>query len=332
MTPNASLAAPSHAIPSVAAATVESILRCPGCYGTLARTGDALQCEGCSARYPIVRGVPILVHEPRSIFTIDEIIADADGNHGHPPTRGFKAHFLEALPSISKNWRAPENFQHMHALLKARPGRKRVLVIGGGVLGYGMEPLVNDPDLELVETDVFLAPRTTHVVDAHDLPFVDEAFDAVIMQGVLGALLDPNRAVAEIVRVLKLDGLVYVETPFVQQVCMGRYDYQRYSHLGLRRMFRQFAEEKSGAQAGPGMSLAWAWQYLLWSIAGGRRGRAMMLVVARLTAWWLPKLDGWLLTRPGAYDAASGVFFLGRKTSTSIPDRELLQLYRGGYA
>ena len=322
---------PSATRPTSPTAAADALMRCPGCRGELRRTGDALACA-CGASYPIVRGVPVLIHEPRSIFTIAEVVNDASSISPTAKSVSLKSRILEALPQISKNWAAPDNFRRMTEVLRARPGHKRVLVIGGGVLGYGMESLVGDPNFSFVETDVFVGPRTTHVADAHDLPFVDGAFDAVIMQGVLGALLDPNRAVAEIHRVLKPQGVVYIETPFVQQVCMGRFDFQRYSHLGLRRLFRQFDELHSGAQAGPGMSMAWAWQYLLWSAVTTTRGRAFMVVVARLTSWWLKYLDGWLLRKPAAFDAASGVFFLGTKGERVLSDRELIRLYRGGYA
>ena len=51
---------------------------------------------------------------------------------------------------------------------------------------------------------------------------------------------------------LKDDGLVYAETPFLQQVHGGPYDFTRFTHLGHRRLFRKFIELESGATAGAG--------------------------------------------------------------------------------
>jgi hypothetical protein len=36
------------------------------------------------------------------------------------------------------------------------------------------------------------------------------------------------------------------------------------------------------------------------------------------------------MDEPGALDAASGFYFLGRKSATVLSDRDLLRLYRGG--
>ncbi len=84
----------------------------------------------------------------------------------------------------------------------------------------------------------------------------DESFDGVICQAVLEHVLDPYRCVEEIHRVLRPNGLVYAETPFMQQVHGGTHDFTRFTHLGHRRLFRKFAEVDSGVVCGPGMALA----------------------------------------------------------------------------
>ena len=135
--------------------------------------------------------------------------------------------------------------------LSAHP---RVLVIGSRVLGSGMEMLAEYPGLEVVESDVELGPRPLVLFDAHDIPFEDGAFDGVIAQAVLEHVADPSRVAAEIARVLKPRGFVYAETPFMQQVHEGAYDFTRFTHLGHRRLFRDFDEVASGVACGPGMA------------------------------------------------------------------------------
>ena len=58
---------------------------------------------------------------------------------------------------------------------------------------------------------------------------------------------------------------MYAETPFMQQVCVARFDFTRFTHLGHRRLFRWFDEVRSGPVCGPGMALAWSYQYFLLS-------------------------------------------------------------------
>lgn len=319
----------SHAIGEKSA---DAGLRCPVCRGPLDYKDDGLRCGSsrCGKSFPIVDGVPVLINESRSLFRIEEVVAGHSKAESRPTLR---ARIASRLPQIGRNHRAVENLRLLRDELLRRPeDARRVLIIGGGIVGYGVQALIDEPSIELVETDVYFGPRARYIVDAHDLPFADESFDAVVIQGVLGALLDPGAAIVEIIRVLQRDGLVYAETPFVQQVCMGRFDFQRYSHLGLRRLFRQFDEIRSGAQAGPAMALAWSYQYLLWSFVRSRTGRSVMMALARCTAWWLPRMDRLLLDRPGAIDGASGVFFLGRKAATPLSDRELIASYRGAFS
>jgi SAM-dependent methyltransferase len=181
----------------------------------------------------------------------------------------------------------------------------------------------------LVETDISPGPRTVLVCDAHHLPFQNESFDGVIVQAVLEHVFDPNRCVEEIHRVLKMNAVVYAETPFIQQVHEGRYDFTRFTHLGHRRLFRRFTELESGAACGPGMALAWSYQYFLLSFAESRIIRNAFLVFARLTSFYLKYFDYFLIKKRGALDAASSYYFLGEKSDHTLSDEKLLAHYRG---
>ena len=77
------------------------------------------------------------------------------------------------------------------------------------------------------------------------------------------------------------------------------------------------------------MALAWAYTYFMVSMASGRVPRLLLYVLARWTSFWLKYLDPWLNRKPGAVDAASAFYFLGRKSSRTLADRELIGLYRG---
>jgi SAM-dependent methyltransferase len=235
------------------------------------------------------------------------------------------------LPSLSQNLKARENYAALRELLleEGSERRPRVLVIGGSRVGQGMDEFADDPRLELIESDVSFGPRTALICDAHQLPLADGSVDAVVIQGVLQALVDPQACVAEIHRVLRPGGYVYAETPFMQQVCVARFDFTRFTHLGHRRLFRYFEEVRSGPVCGPGMALAWSYQYFLLSFFEGSRVRTAVKGFTRVTAFWLKYFDHHLIDRPGGIDAASGVYFLGRRSDTPLPDGELIAQYRG---
>ena len=74
--------------------------------------------------------------------------------------------------------------------------------------------------------------------------------DAVICQAVLEHVLEPASAVSEIHRVLRRDGLVYAETPFMQQVHERAYDFSRFTQSGHRWLFRRFSEISAGPIGG----------------------------------------------------------------------------------
>jgi SAM-dependent methyltransferase len=204
-----------------------------------------------------------------------------------------------------------------------------VLVIGGSITGVGMEDLVNEKEIELVETDVSFGPRTMLICDAHDIPFKGETFDGAIAQAVLEHVADPYRCVEEIFRVLRPNGTIYAETPFMQQVHGKCFDFTRFTDRGHRRLFRRFKEVRSGICGGPGTALAWSCQYFLLSFTANKVARAFVRIGVKLSLFWLKYFDYILQNKPGAVDAASGFFFLGQKSESIITDREVCEQYRG---
>ncbi len=310
---------------------VRDILRCPVCHSALEDSDNALHCLNpeCDARYPVFRGIPVLLNEQNSLFRSADVLSPQKAPFFGDGTKSrWTQHLYDWLPTLGKNIHPREHFLQLRDMLCGH-GTKYVLVIGGRILGHGMQVLTQCPDIELVETDIAIGPRTALICDAHDLPFADACFDGVVAQAVMEHVVDPYRCSEEIHRVLKYQGVVYAETPFMQQVHAGPYDFTRFTHLGHRRLFRRFDEVDSGVICGPGMALAWAYQYFLLSFPTTRTGRAFARLFARLTSFPLKYLDPWLAHRPGAMDAASGYYFLGRKMGHTLEDRALVQQYRG---
>lgn len=304
-------------------------LRCPTCHSSLITRSTDLYCQNniCRKAYPIVKGVPILIDESRSIFSVEDFQQQRSTTFRQQSE--FKAMVGKVIPSIGLNISAQKNYHEFSELVKRQTQVATVLVIGGGAIGEGFETLMNDPCIRLVEIDVSFGQRVSLICDAHDLPFEDGTFDGVVAQAVLEHVVDPMRCVSEIYRVIKPEGLVYAETPFMQQVHMGRFDFTRFTHLGHRRLFRQFSEVGSGVACGPGMALAWAYEYFLLSLTSTPLLRATMRLFARFTSWHLKYFDYFLARKPGAFDAASGFYFIGRKSGEVLSDRELIRSYRG---
>jgi uncharacterized protein YbaR (Trm112 family) len=309
--------------------TLHELLICPICKSKLKLMNDHCGCgnANCNASFPIVNGIPILINEGSSVFSIADFVSQK--STFFRPRGNLKARLGSLIPSVSKNMRAKRNYGTFGKLLLQLAVRPRVLILGGSIIGEGMDSLIANHSIETVETDASWGPRTTLICDAHDIPFEDGSFDGAIAQAVLEHVVDPYRCVDEIHRVLKVHGLVYAETPFMQQVHGGKYDFTRFTHLGHRRLFRQFVEVESGATSGPAAALAWSYHYFLMSFTSSKILRAPISAFARLTSFYLKYLDYFLLDKPGAIDAASGCYFLGRKENHILTDRDLIKLYRG---
>ncbi|MGE3268394.1 MAG: methyltransferase domain-containing protein [Chloroflexota bacterium] len=313
--------------------SVKDAMRCPVCRAGLTgwqsegRRTATLACTGCGQTYPLVNGVPILIHEGNSLFSIADFT-----NHRATtfrPRSRLKDRVQKLLPSISGNPQGPANIHRFLKALLNHAARPVVLVVGAGEGGSAIAPLREHPQVEIVTSDVHLGKATALVMDAHDIPFADGTFDGIVVQAVLEHVVDPYRCVAEIHRVLRPGGVVFSETPFMQQVHMGAYDFTRFTPLGHRRLFRHFEQIAGGPNGGQGMVLAWSWLYFLRGFVQDQRGRQAAEMIARLTAFWLPWFDTLLAGRPSAWDGAKGSFFVGRKSERALPDRELIQLYGG---
>jgi uncharacterized protein YbaR (Trm112 family)/SAM-dependent methyltransferase len=310
--------------------TVQELLCCPICRLKLTYVGTELTCTNseCATHFPIVDGVPVLLNEKSSVFTIEDFFSRRNTTfnlHGNKLRKSIR----RLIPTISKNIKARENYTSLANLLLKQSASPRVLVIGGSILGQGMELIANKTFLELIVSDVSFGPYTMLICDAHDIPFEDKSFDGVIVQAVLEHVINPYRCVEEVYRVLKEQGIVYAETPLMQQVHMGRYDFTRFTHLGHRRLFRRFEEIDSGAVCGPGMALAWSYQYFLLSFTTSRILRVLIKVFSSLTSFHLKYFDHYLINKPGTLDAASAYYFMGRKVEHILPDQELIKLYKG---
>jgi len=282
----------------------------------------------CQAHFPTVGGVPVLINDNSSLFSINDFISQRQTTL-NLTSNSVKTLIKRLLPGLGRNINGKRNYQKLAALLLTESAEPRILIIGGSILGDGMEVLVGESRIELIETDVSFGPRTQVICDGHDLPFANGAFDAVVVQATLQYLLEPAKCVDEIHRVLKSTGLVYAESAFMQQVVLGRYDFSRFTHLGHRHLFRRFEEVSSGVICGPGMALAWSVQFFFLSFARSKMVRGLIRAFCQLGLFWIKYFDYYLAEKPGAYDAASGFYFMGKKSERVLNGRDLICLYRG---
>lgn len=206
--------------------------------------------------------------------------------------------------------------------------RPRVLVIGAGEEGSGMSSLWDNPNLEVHGVDIYVSPTVDMVCDAHYLPLYSEYYDGVVIQAVLEHVVEPTVVVGEIYRVLRAEGLVYAETPFMQQVHEGAYDFTRYTVLGHRYLFKNFEAIGFGGNKGAGVVLTWALRYFVWSLT---RSQVLGKICGWLVGIILRMIDPFMSNK-SLFDASSGVYFLGRKSVVqTLTHKDLVSLYDGQF-
>jgi len=312
--------------PGAATSWLELMARCPRCSSMLQNLKSQPSCSDPACEYsksgfPLVHGQPVLIDFATSIFD-----RDAYRRHNGSPLKrdvtlrsiGSRLHQF----TFGMNRVAAFNCAKFLGLLKKVSGRPVVLVIGGGTIGFGTGELYNDASIELVGTDVYASQHTCLVADAHKLPFEEKVFDGIWIQAVLEHVLEPHTVVAEIHRVLKRGGLVYAETPFMQQVHERAYDFSRFTQSGHRWLFKDFSEISAGPVSGAGVALLWSIRYFCRALGAGNK---LSLLIC-LPFFWIRFLDKLARGRTVA-DAASGLFFLGRRADQAIDPHSMPKYY-----
>ncbi|MFH0298268.1 class I SAM-dependent methyltransferase [Bradyrhizobium sp. 31Argb] len=278
-------------------------------------------CEYSAAGFPVAGGQPVLIDFATSIFDRKMYRAENGSALARDLTRRSLGSRLHRF-GFGKNPVAASNCAKFVELLKQRRDRANVPVVGGGTIGSGADELYNATSIELLGTDVFASPYTSLVADAHKLPFDDGVFDGVWIQAVLEHVLEPATVVAEIHRVLRPDGLVYAETPFMQQVHERAYDFSRFTQSGHRWLFRRFSEISAGPTSGAGVALVWSIRYFSRALGAGDKLSRLI----SLPFFWIRFLDNVSGGRTVA-DAASGFYFLGQRSEDAIDPNEMPKYY-----
>lgn len=90
-----------------------------------------------------------------------------------------------------------------------------------------------------IGVDIREGPGVDQVASVYELPFDDGRFDNVLCMSVLEHLEEPQRAIAEMRRVLKSGGRIIVSVPFLFPIHDAPGDYWRFTKYGLQYLFRE---------------------------------------------------------------------------------------------
>ncbi len=289
------------------------VVCCPRCR---TRLKEQWVCTTCGPFRTAPTGAPVLIDFNNSVI-------EEDAAHRMSNTPGLLNRIAAPLLGLTNGSGGVTAMAKAGELLSGVRSA-RVLIVGGGGRWEGLDRFVAAaPSVEILNTDIYPGPFVHVLSDAHQLAFADESFDMVITQAVLEHVIDPPVAVQEFWRVLKPDGLVLADTPFMQPVHAGAYDFTRFTPLGQRALFKRFTQLATGVSAGPMSALRWSIEHAFRSLF---RSRYPAILVRPLTAPF-----GWFdqFSSRFALDGCCGSYFIGRKSQTTATPKEIIAAYHG---
>jgi SAM-dependent methyltransferase len=280
--------------------------------------GTLVDCSSSTRKFRIFQGTPILL-PLSSVASEKSDVCSLVPRRRHPTLRAI-SRFISGANRV-----AVINAKTFLRLLRheRKSDRPRVLVVGAGMIGDGSELLYDETDVDLIAFDIYRTDCVQIVADAHKIPLADGCIDGVWIQAVLEHVVVPEQVVNEMHRVLRDGGFIYSETPFMQQVHEGRFDFQRFSESGHRWLFRKFDLIDSGVVWGPGWTLQWSIRYFFWGLTRSRV-LGLMLSAPFMFVRWFDRF----IPRGFSSDGASNLFFMGKKTEPELGIDDLISFYR----
>ncbi len=184
--------------------TISNIICCPVCKKELNKENHTYFCNNCNKQYEEIDGIIDFFPDDSCFFPQGVNIKDKYEEYGE---------FVARKNSFQNNYRK-------ELTLKLVSGE---LVLEIGAAEGWMSKDLSTKVSKLVSCDIAMSylkrAKSSGInaeffrIDAHYLPFVDESFDVVIITEVLEHLFSPYRALEEIHRVLKPDGVLILSTP-----------------------------------------------------------------------------------------------------------------------
>ncbi len=90
-----------------------------------------------------------------------------------------------------------------------------------------------------------IGKKSNHVdylEDIHKTTLNDETFDGIMLTEVLEHLYDPKKAIDQVYRICRKEGVIIASTRFIYQYHGTPFDYYRYTEFGLMHLFKKFKE------------------------------------------------------------------------------------------
>lgn len=206
---------------------------------------------------------------------------------------------LNPSPTVQLN-------SQLSKVLSMIPEGSKVLDLGAG----GRKITPDTITIDFINTD-----NTSILADLHSIPLKDESIECIFCTGTLEHVEYPENVLKETVRVLKKDGIVYIDVPFMQCYHPDPEDYWRFTIKGLELICVRngFAKIETGVNIGPASALTWILMAFSQTIFGNGGLRKIFGTFFSILFLPIKYLDKLIIKRENYMVAASAVYFIGRR-------------------
>lgn len=251
--------------------TLASLLCCPSCQGALSDGA----CSVCQR--------PFTRSENQWCFTD----ASVDSPDAAFQAETFTGSTLKGkLFNLGKNIVSSE-FQwrnHLDKFLSEYSGSATIIELGSGARRLRKE---------IINVDLFPFPNVDIAADISAVPLRSESADCVILDSVIEHVPDPSAVVQEAHRILKPNGRLFINCPFMLPYHGYPNHFQNFTRDGLRHLLRDFSSCSVQTTFGP----VTAWVNMTAEsfavVVAGERGTGYLAAkaLAMLPIFWLKYLD-----------------------------------------
>lgn len=156
------------------------------------------------------------------------------------------------------------------------------------------------------------------LADMRNLPFNDQSVDLIICTSVLEHMIDSPAAIKEMHRVLKNDGKLYIDVPFIYPFHSSPGDYFRWTAEGVKYLINPlFHATEVGVRHGPTsaflMILA-SWLSIIFSFGSNRLYQFINIVLILILAPFGHIFDFLFGRFSSSHNIAAGFYIIGEKT------------------
>ena len=294
------------------------LLTCPKCSKTLRRSKKKdnhlicinRNCKYHNIGYHIKNNFPVIIPFSEEYCVLNKKnILKAINSYDKTKKENINLKYIKYIfAGISIN--TEKNYKYLADYINRS---HKVLIIGGGTRGAGSKTFFKKckrNNYQIDSLDIYPSPNVNLIADAHYLPFPNESYDIIIIQAVLEHVINPYKVVSEIYRILKNEGIIYAETPFLQSVHMANNDFTRFTHSGHRWLFRNFLEIKSGVTDGATYSLLFVFSSIISGVFKNKLiGSSLRMILGRISRI----IDTFLPWEVNIKNGC-GFYFLGKKS------------------